>query len=497
MNPALARLIKPLAVLTVLLLVGGMAGLVYAGRKKDAGFYEITAYFDKGIGLYENGDVTILGVAIGKITVVEPEGTRVRVEMQIPKEYKLPADVNAQVVPISVISDRYVQLFPVYEGGPTLEEGAVLDTDRTQIPAELDDVFKQLKKLLDAIDPGKPGEPGALGSLIVQLNKALADKEADLRGTLTNTAALTGTLSDAQEDLDDILVNFDDLFSTLATRAGSFDELNRNFALVMIALAQSREDLEGTLVNLGDMTNEVADLVKTHRVRLGQDLALATRLTSVILENRASIEESQQWLPVVAQGLTNAFHKAPVLASDVRDNALSARCNDLESIPKEIRDILKPVFEELCGAPDEGRTAPTQPGGGPTIEEILTDLDCDKEVRKVRRQLKRLSNSSLSEAQLDQIIPPLNKKLRELKRECKALAETLKDPDSVLNEIIDQIDAGSLDDVDSTLDGGGTLDDLTGSAASTSPAPTTDEPGAVERVGDWVNGFFGFVGWSR
>src|SRR5688500_17323176 len=200
----MSRYIKPLAVAVVVLLVLGGAALAFVRSGDET--YTVTAYFTKAIGLFENSDVNILGVPVGKVTNVQPDGTRVKVVMEIPTEHKVPTDAFAQIVPISVISDRYVQLHPVYESGDDyLRDGAVLDVDQTQIPAELDDVFRQLKKLLEAIEPGKKGEPGVLGELIVQLNETLKGREQDLKGTLINASALTGTLADANDDLSELL----------------------------------------------------------------------------------------------------------------------------------------------------------------------------------------------------------------------------------------------------------------------------------------------------
>jgi phospholipid/cholesterol/gamma-HCH transport system substrate-binding protein len=185
----MTRFLKPLSIVVAALLVVGGGSLLLSRDKEET--YTITAYFTKAIGLFENSDVDIIGVPVGKVTNITPMGEKVRVVMELPTKYKVPDDAFAQIVPISIIADRYVQLHPPYTGGGYLEDGAVLDVDRTQIPAELDDVFKQLKKLLEAIEPGKEGEPGALGDLIVQLNETLKGNEQDLKGTIINAAALT------------------------------------------------------------------------------------------------------------------------------------------------------------------------------------------------------------------------------------------------------------------------------------------------------------------
>lgn len=111
------RYIKPLGMLVALLLVAGSVGLVLRNPKDT---YTVTAYFEKAIGLFPNSDVNILGVPVGKVTLVDPAGSRVKVVMEISEDHKVPADAFAQIVPISVISDRFVQLHPAYTGGPAM-----------------------------------------------------------------------------------------------------------------------------------------------------------------------------------------------------------------------------------------------------------------------------------------------------------------------------------------------------------------------------------------
>lgn len=486
------RYIRPLAAVTALLLVGGAAGLVL--RSGRTGTYEITAYFEKAIGLFPNSDVDVLGVPVGKIRSVEPVGTRVKVVMDVSKEYKVPDDAFAQIVPISVIADRFVQLHPPYTGGDFLQDGAVLDTDRTQIPAELDDVFKQLKKLLEAIEPGKEGEPGALGELIVQLNEALADHEQDLKGTVVNTAALTGSLSDAQEDLSDLLINLDRLFGKLAQRAGSIGSLNKNMAIVMSTLAESRQDLEGTLANLADMTGEVGRVVERHGDRLGNDLRLAANVLDTIVQNRSSVGESFSWLPVVAIGLTNAYNGGEINATDVRDNERARiNCDALDDLPPgPIKDALREACKEITGQPKSRDAAfvPTPPDAAPD-DALDRTIDCKEGVRKVRRQIRRLVGVKLPADVLDGIIKPLKKKLRRLARECEELGNALGDP----AEIIDRIRAG-VGDIPALDDPDDPLDDLTGTAAGAAVAPEP-APSFSTQLDRWFDGFIGFLGWSR
>jgi len=108
----MSRFIRPLSLAVAALVVVGLAGLGYNAAFRGDDTYSVTAYFEKAIGLFPNSDVTILGVAVGKVRRVDPQGTTVRVDMEINSDHKVPADGFAQIVPISVISDRYVQLEP-------------------------------------------------------------------------------------------------------------------------------------------------------------------------------------------------------------------------------------------------------------------------------------------------------------------------------------------------------------------------------------------------
>ncbi|HYP24123.1 MAG TPA: MCE family protein [Actinomycetota bacterium] len=486
------KLVKPLAIaVAVLLAAGGYVAFTALGKRDDS--YTVTAYFTKAIGLFENSDVTVLGVAVGKVTNVEPVGTRVRVDMEISTDHPVPVNATATIVPISVISDRYVQLEPPYRAGRALPDGAVLDVDRTRIPAELDDVFLQLKKLLEAIEPGAEGEPGALGELVVQLDRTLSGHEQDLRGTLIQGARLTDTLADAEEDISGLLVNLDSMFTTLATRAGSFGELNSNFAAVMQALAESRDDLHGTLANLGTMTEEVGDLIRDNRSLLDRDLERVATLTQTVLKNRKSVKESLAWLPVVGEGLMRAYNPNPVDATDVRDNATQrVECEILDTIPDSpIKDVLEDICQEETGEPDETPVA-AEPRTLPELK-----LDCDEGVRKVKRQIKRLGRMAIEDGVKDDILKPLTKKLRQLAKKCRDLGQEI-DEDLLdrLRELTGDVDLDDLDDLEDLDLDDLNVDELTGNAAGGAVVPDAEGDDAAEEASGWIDGLLDFVGLS-
>src|SRR4051795_5878126 len=86
-------------------------GLVVAGALwwtlSDANKKHLTAYFPSAIGLYVGNSVRVLGVDMGVITGVQPQGDRVRVEMEYDRSIAVPADAQAAIIAPSLVSDRY------------------------------------------------------------------------------------------------------------------------------------------------------------------------------------------------------------------------------------------------------------------------------------------------------------------------------------------------------------------------------------------------------
>ena len=78
----------------------------------------LTASFPRTVSLYEGSDVRVLGVAVGEVESIEPNGTSVKVKMWYDADVEIPEDADAVIVSPSIVGDRFVQLTPVYTEGP-------------------------------------------------------------------------------------------------------------------------------------------------------------------------------------------------------------------------------------------------------------------------------------------------------------------------------------------------------------------------------------------
>ena len=108
----MARVVAAVCVLA-LLLAGGLRWILF-----DVGGVHVTAYFTKTVGVYPGSDIRVLGIKVGTVDAVAPQGDDVRVDLTIDSGIQIPADAQAVVIAPSLVSDRYIQLVPAYDDGP-------------------------------------------------------------------------------------------------------------------------------------------------------------------------------------------------------------------------------------------------------------------------------------------------------------------------------------------------------------------------------------------
>ena len=231
---------------------------------RPAGQYRVTAFFTETVGLYPGSDVRVLGIPIGTIDDVVPLGDKVRVEMSIDDDYDVPADADAIVLAPSLVSDRYVQFSPVYDGGPKMEDGAEVPLERTAIPVELDAVYGALDELSEALGPNGANKDGALSDLVDVGAANLEGNGEALNRTLTGFSQAVETLAENRDDLFGSLDNLQTFTSALATIDAQVGQFNDNMAAVSDLLADEREDLQAAVALLSDALGDVA------RLRAGQ-----------------------------------------------------------------------------------------------------------------------------------------------------------------------------------------------------------------------------------
>jgi phospholipid/cholesterol/gamma-HCH transport system substrate-binding protein len=290
---------------------------------RPAGQYRVTAWFNQTVGLYPGSDVRILGIPVGTATAVVPEGDRVRVDMLIDDEYDIPADANAVVLAPSLVSDRYVQFSPVYDGGDKMKDGAKVPLERTATPVELDQVYGALDELSAALGPNGANKNGALSDLVDVGAANLEGNGAALNRTLTGFSQAVEALADHRDDLFASLDNLQAFTSALASIDAQVGQFNDNMAAVADQLAQERQALADAITLLNKALADVAGFVRDNTTLLTTNVNRLADVTLALVQQRQALAEVLDVAPAALGNLAHAYN--PDYGTlDTRDNSLGS-----------------------------------------------------------------------------------------------------------------------------------------------------------------------------
>lgn len=311
---------RNLALVTALAVVAVLALTLWPRPEK----VHVTAYFPRTVGIYPGSDVRVLGVRIGEVEKIEPEGDRVRVELAYDAGRKVPADAKAAIVNSSVVSDRYVQLLPVYRSGPAMRDGDVIPETRTAVPVELDRIFDSLHTTAEALGPKGANKDGSLSRLLGVSADNLDGQGENLNRTVEDLSQAVTTLSDGRTDLFGTVRNLQVFTAALAADDKSVRSFNTSLAKVAGQLAGERKDLADALRNLGTALGDVSDFVRKNKKSLTSDVKGLSRVTRVLVTQRAALAELLEVAPTGLSNLNNAYNPSAGTL-DTRNNAQQAQ----------------------------------------------------------------------------------------------------------------------------------------------------------------------------
>lgn len=336
----------------------------------------VVAYFPQVKGMYVGDHVTVLGVQIGEITAIDPQRDKVRVEMEIDPDQKLPADVRAAQVAGSLVSIRAVALGPVYTGGATFPAGGTIPMSRTSVPVEWDEMKDQLVRLSTALGPNKSNKNGSLSEFLGASAKYLDGNGDNIRLTIDKLSEALSTLADNKGDLFATVRNLQVFVTALESADSDVRSFNTRLADVSDVLADNRKSLAQALEQLAAAFTEVQAFLKENRVVTTETVHEVRTVTSMLADNRQTLADLLQ----IAPGTVSNFHniedsRYPGMSGHVVLNNLADPatflCTSLyafagEAGPGLCEQVLSPVLDYFKTSPPPiGLFPPPNNGGAP------------------------------------------------------------------------------------------------------------------------------------
>ena len=344
------------AVLAAVLAVVLAAGTVLLLRNTAFKPTRITAYFSSATAIYPGDHVRVAGVRVGTIKDIEPQGTKAKLTLAVDHGVPIPADAKAVIVASNLVGARYVQLAPAYTGeaadggsGPTLRDGAVIDTDRTAVPVEWDEVKKQLMRLSSDLGPGGDVSTSSVGRFIDSAATALDGNGDKLRETIKQLSGLSRILADGSGDLVGVIENLQTFVTVLRDSNTQIVQFQDRLATVSSVLDGSRSDLDAALTNLSSAVVDVKRFVAGSRDQTAEQVERLADVVRNLSDNQSALKNLLHVAPNAIGNSYNIYN--PDIQSALGGFALANFSNPLQVVCAAIGAIQNATASEtgkLC-----------------------------------------------------------------------------------------------------------------------------------------------------
>ncbi len=335
--PALSRTSTVIGSIVVILAI--VAGIVGWQLYKKVTTNTVVAEFSQTLALYPGDAVQIMGVRVGSIDKIEPNGDNMRVTFTYASKYKVPADVTASILNPSLVSSRTIQLAPPYTGGPVLKDNALIPEDRTQVPVEFDELRNSIDRILTDLGPTPEQPKGPFGDVIESFSDGLAGKGQEINRTLNSLSDALSTLNQGRGD-------FFSVVKSLALFVNALYRSDQQFVALNNDLAQFTDAFTNTDNEVATAVRDLDQLLTTTRSFLDENAGVLTNDVNNLAEVTSAILQ-----PEPLNGLETGLHAYPNLAANLM-NISSPNAGGIVSLPV-INNFANPM-QFLCSSIQAG-----------------------------------------------------------------------------------------------------------------------------------------------
>jgi len=307
-----------IAILTVLTL---FFGVFYVWQINPYANYQLTSYFPHVGGIKSGSEVTLMGVKIGQVVSVEPipSEKRVKLIMDVARNYKLPVGSSFTVVTTGLVGDKSIEVLPPAEAnGAFLEAGdevagnppASLDAIFTEAQAmmhsareliedqELRDDIKQtvhmvskasaqmefLFKDIRQVTSGFAKLTGQTETLLSQINGAASESLPEIQGIVSSVRRIAGNVESFSGRVNQI-ANDPQMLDQTRASINNVESLTRRWNVLTDDLRNLSHQAGDVLNNADSITQDIREITSDREIKSNVKTVArnASRLTNAVL----------------------------------------------------------------------------------------------------------------------------------------------------------------------------------------------------------------------
>ena len=299
--------LKYVVVAVVIILVVALVYLAVGGGTKTG-----TAYFKFANSINPGDAVKVLGMDVGKVDKLTPEGDKIKVDFHYDSKIKLPADVKAAILSPTLVATRFIQLDPAYTSGPEFPNAGEIPVERTAIPLEFDELKKQLDLISEDFGPNGTNKDGAINRALTVINKnGIQDgvgQGQPFHDMIVELSKAAKTLSDGRGDLFGTVDNLAHFSAVLNRYDQQIVAFQKSLGDVSATLDDNSKDLKDMLTHVDDAGHQVDLFAKHHADQLTETIDRAGSIQRAVAKQRDALAQTLHIGPNTLTNFTNLFH---------------------------------------------------------------------------------------------------------------------------------------------------------------------------------------------
>jgi phospholipid/cholesterol/gamma-HCH transport system substrate-binding protein len=249
-------------------------------------------------GLFPTDDVKVAGVKVGQVSNVSTDHGHAVVTFSVDKSVPLRSSSQVGLRYRNVLGEKYLYVYPG-SSGPVMSSGSTIPLNQAVSDADIDAFLNALGPFVRAINPQE-------GNLFVQaMVSALEGNQDQVTQLLGNTATVSDTLGNLNQQVGSVINNFNTVLTALAQRSGDLDALVNNLNALSQSLVARNSDLDTAVVEFSQLAGQFKNLLSTNRGSIDQAVNNLQGIADVLSQHHADLEKDFTTLPAGLQGYSN------------------------------------------------------------------------------------------------------------------------------------------------------------------------------------------------
>jgi phospholipid/cholesterol/gamma-HCH transport system substrate-binding protein len=252
------------------------------------------ARFTDATGLFGGNDVRIAGVKVGTVSSVKLVDKKyAEVSFKVKKGIKLYTTTTARIRYLNLIGGRFLALDDAVTNNPppVLKPHGEIPVSQTTPALDLTVLFNGFKPLFQALNPAD------VNKLAFEIIQTLQGEGGTLDELLIHTASLTNTIADRDAVIGDVINNLNTVLGTVDARDNQLDQLIVQLQRLFGGLAQDRQAIGDSLVNIDNLTSDFSGLLADARPPLADDITQLNTVTSQLASQKGALAQRLQQIP--------------------------------------------------------------------------------------------------------------------------------------------------------------------------------------------------------